>query len=88
MPIQPEKEIFYRRLEEINLEKLLNIGFIFIFGVSHFDDYLDSLAIINFNKVRLITFFILVTFTIVIVLMHEDYGCVMPFVICFFREKL
>lgn len=30
MSIQPKKEIFYHRLEEINLEKLLNIGFLFL----------------------------------------------------------
>ena len=83
MHIQPEEEIVYHGLKEINLEKLLNIGSIFIFGFSHFDDFLDSFVVFGFNKVKLLTFLRLVTFTFVIVIIKKNYKWVIPFVMVF-----
>lgn len=73
MHIQLEEVIVYHGLKDINLEKLLDISSIFIFGFSHFDDYVDSLVVLGFNKVRLLTFLRLVTLTIVTVIIKKDY---------------
>ena len=60
-------------LKETNLEKILDISFLFIFGFSHFDGFLDRLLYLNFDRIWLLTFLMVVTNIFVIEAIKKSY---------------
>ena len=66
-------------------EEAFRYKFYFYFWFFTFYNYLDSLVVLGFNKIRLLIVLRLVTFIIVIVVMKKDYKWVILFVMVFHR---